>query len=127
MASLKPITGSTDAGPTVFAPRDSVSGLSTLIASNGVPIADKRLTIQSSRTPAGKSKVAINLVLPVVQDVVVNGVSRPTPVRTAYAKVEMTFDGTSNPTERQSVRQLLFTLLSTAEIADVVDNNNPLY
>lgn len=127
MSSLKAISASTTAGALVFAPRDSVGGLSTLIQSNGVPIGDKRLTIQNSRTPTGKTKVAVKAVVPVVQDVVVSGITRPTVVRTAYANVELTFDGTSNPSDRQMVREMLASILETSDLADVVDNLNPLY
>jgi hypothetical protein len=127
MSSLTPITIGDGTADRVFKPRDTVAGLSTLTQGTGVPIGDNRLTIQNTRTPTGKSKVAMKFVLPVVQDVVVSGISRPTVVRTAYANVELTFDATSNPAERASARTLLQNLLGSTVGADVVDQLNPLY
>ncbi len=90
-----------------FTPRDITSGVATFVESTGVPIADKRLTHAQSRvTATGRTKVTLKMTLPVVQDVVVNGISRPTVVRTAYADATFTFDASSNAAERNDLRIL---------------------
>lgn len=90
-----------------FAPRDITTGVATFVESTGVPIADKRLSHSQSRTATtSRTKIGMKLALPVVQDVVVNGVSRPTVVRTGYADATFTFDATSNASERNDLRIL---------------------
>jgi hypothetical protein len=103
------------------------SGVATLVKSTGVPIADKRLTIARSRTSAGREKVTAKLTIPIVQDVVVAGVTRPTPVRTAYADITLSFDAASSTVERNDVREMLKSLLGTTAIASIVDDLETLY
>lgn len=90
-----------------FAPRDIVGGVTTLVESTGVPIADKTVTVSLNRTATGRRKVNIKLAIPVVQDQVVSGITRPTVVRTAYADLTLTFDGASTTTERADLRSFL--------------------
>lgn len=103
------------------------SGIATLVESTGVPIADKRLTISRSRTTQGREKVAIKFVLPVVQDVVVAGVSRPTVVRAAYANLDFSFDGASTTEERNDVRNMLTDLLAENVSASIIGDLETLY
>lgn len=112
----------------VYAPRDITNGVATFVKSNGVPIADKRLSVNKTRNAqSGREKVTMKLVVPVVQDVVVNGVSRPTVVRTAYADITLTFDGTSTTQERTDCRAMAYFLLNTPMTIDVVDDLQSLY
>lgn len=111
-----------------FVPRDITNGVATAIRSNGVPIADKRISISQSRTAGnGRAKVQVKLAIPVVQDVVVNGVSRPTVVRTAYADLTLTFDQTSNAAERADVRSYLYSFLVSGTGPAVIDGLDTLY
>jgi hypothetical protein len=50
-------------------------------------------------------------VVPVVQDTVVNGVSKPAVVRTSYADLTFTFDGTSTADERSDVLWYAYSFL----------------
>lgn len=112
----------------VFSPRDITNGVATFVKSNGVPIADQRITFSSTRTASnGRTKLAIKIAIPVVQDQTVAGVSRPTLVRSAYADLTLTFDSTSNTAERNHVRNLLSSLLGSSEAAGLVGDLETLY
>lgn len=105
-----------------FKPRDANGGVALLVATTGVPIGDKRLTMSHTRTSNGREKTVIKLAVPVVQDVVVNGVSKPTVVRVAYADMTFTADGTSNTDERADILAMAADLLTeTSTVAMVRD------
>lgn len=111
-----------------YNPRDITNGVATLVESTGVPIADKRLSISQSRVAAsGRTKVTMKLVVPIVQDVVVAGISKPTVVRTAYADLTFTFDSTSSVAERKDVRSLIDTALQSTMGIAVIDAIDTLY
>ena len=111
-----------------FAPKGIPNGVATLAESTGVPIGDRRLTISSSETASGRRKITMKLVLPVVQDVVVTGVSKPQVVRTSYVDIAFAFDGTSNTVERQDVLAYAKSLLSNTTLVDsVVEDLETLY
>jgi hypothetical protein len=86
-----------------FKPRDVTNGIATFVESTGVPIGERRLTYSRNRTAQGREKVSIKLAMPVVQNAVVGGVSKPTVVRTAYAELNFSFDGSSTQEERDEV------------------------
>jgi len=116
MAAFAPVVLKDHADADVtFAPRDIVNGVATLVNSTGVPIGDKRLSLAIQNVGNnGRRRVSFKLVLPVVQDVVVAGISKPTVVRTAYADVTLTFDATSSLNERKDLREHLRTLCADA-------------
>jgi len=94
-----------------FNPNDITGGVATLVdSSSAIPLGEARLTIGRTQTAAGRRKVTFKLAVPVVQDSVINGVSRPTVLRTAYANIEMSFDGTSTKAERATLRDYVATL-----------------
>jgi len=97
-----------------FVPRDITNGVATAVSSTGVPVGEKTASWATSKTSTGRRKVTLKLVIPVVQDVVVAGISRPTMVRAAYADVTVTFEGTSTTTERQDMRKALIAFVSNA-------------
>jgi hypothetical protein len=99
----------------VFKPGFSVGGEATFIKSNGVPLADKTLKIKTTRTPTGRVKVTYNLSIPVVQDMEVAGVTRPTVVRTAYFTGTFSADQTSSTTERMEILELIDYLIGSDE------------
>lgn len=115
------------AADVTFAPRGFSGGVATLVKSNGVPIADKELSVSKTKTTTGRTKVLFKLKIPVVQDAIVNGVSRPTVVRTAYADVALTFDNTSSVIERGDMRAYLQNLMAGFFAADAIDNLLDLY
>jgi len=108
MPQLSPIT-LTDAKGTshVFKPREISSGVATLIESGGVPIADRRITMSMTRNNNGRNKPVYKFAFPVVDNAVVNGVTRPTVLRTHYAEVSFNFDSTSTAEERDNMLVLV--------------------
>lgn len=105
-----------------FVPRDLTGGVATFVNSTGVPIGDNTVSYAVSRTQTGKRKVTLKVVLPIVQDVVVNGISKPTVVRTSYADVVFSFDPTSNTTERSDALAYLVSLLGNTQAVAGIDN-----
>lgn len=97
-----------------FAPRDITSGVVNLAESTGVPIADRRLSASVTRTGQGRRKLTFKMAIPVVQDSVINGVSRPTVTRSAYADVTLSFDETSSKAEREDLRSFVSELFGPA-------------
>lgn len=101
----------TDGAPTpvnhTFNPRGIDQGVATLVQSTGVPIGDKRLTFSQNRSNSGRVRAIMKLTIPTVQDATVNGVTRPTLVRTAYADITFNFDATSSSEERRDIVALV--------------------
>lgn len=97
----------------VFKPRDNVGGVATFVKSNGVPLADVVLKIKPSRTTSGRVRQDFNLSIPVVQDMVVAGVTKPTVVRTAYFNGTFTADAGSSTTERMEILELVDSLIGS--------------
>lgn len=95
-----------------FTPNNVSGGVATLVESTGVPIGDKRISIGQNQTAQGRRKVTVKLAVPAVQDAVVNGVSRPTVVRTAYADITFSFDGSSSATERKDALAYIKSLMA---------------
>jgi hypothetical protein len=106
MPQLVPVV-LTDRAPTpvdhTFNPRDISNGVVTLAESTGIPIAERRITLSQVRSSSGRVRVTVKLAVPVVQDVTVNGVTRPTLVRTNYGEMTFNFDSTSSAEERDDV------------------------
>jgi hypothetical protein len=110
-----------------YIPNNISGGVATLVESTGTPIGDKRLTISSTTASTGRRKVTMKLALPVVQDAVVSGVSRPTVVRTAYANIELTFDPSSNTAERQDAASLVASLMANNLVLSAIGALSGLY
>jgi len=106
MPQLVPVV-LTDRAPTpvdhTFNPRDMSNGVATLAESTGIPIAERRISLSQVRSASGRVRVTVKLAVPVVQDVVVAGITRPTLVRTNYGEMTFNFDSTSNADERDEV------------------------
>jgi len=90
-------------GTVEFKPRSTEGGVTTFVSNPGVPLAERRITYSQNRTATGCVKITSKLVWPIVQNVTVDGVSRPTVVRTAYADITLNFDGGSSVAEREDV------------------------
>lgn len=86
-----------------FTPRDIVSGVGTVVESTGVPIGENRFTTSLTKTAQGRYKAVLKGQFPVVQNQVLNGVTTPIVVRTAYAELTFSFDGSSTEEERNNV------------------------
>lgn len=94
---------------------DPKTGVASVVKSNGVPVGDKRFTI-SIRKTAERRKSHLRLLLPVVADQTVNGISTPVVVRTAYADVEFNFDVKSTEQERKDCVGMLMSALDSAKV-----------
>jgi len=106
-----------------FSPRNIVNGVATTVSSTGVPLGEKFATFSNTRTAAGKRKVTLKITLPVVQDVVVSGISKPTIVRAAYCDVTFSFADTSNTVERQDMLAALKAMLAdTVQIKPLIED-----
>lgn len=98
-----------------FEPGDVTNGVATTVSSTGVPVGDKIASFSVTKTQAGKRKALLKIALPVVQDVVVAGISRPTVVRTAYAELTFSFDQTSSTVERQDALAAMKAMLADTD------------
>lgn len=83
-----------------FKPRGIDGGVTTLVESAGTPLGESRVTLSQNRGTNGRIRVALKFAVPVTQDATVNGVTRPTVVRTSYADVTFNFDASGSPAER---------------------------
>jgi hypothetical protein len=110
-----------------FNPRGIAGGVATLVNSTGVPIGDKRVTISHARTANGRDKITLRVALPIVQDVVVAGISKPTVVRSAFADMTFTVDQTSSTAERADILAFAWSLLGHSVTRDLVADLEDLY
>lgn len=97
-----------------FKPRGVVDGIATLVESTGVPIGDRRVSFAQQRTTTGRHKATVRFVVPIVQNTVVNGISKPAVVRTSYVDMTFTFDGASSADERADVLWFAYSFLENA-------------
>jgi len=88
----------------------------------GVPIGDKKITIQTRKTAAGRYQTKMKHSAPIVQTSTVNGVAIPVLVRTAYADITLTFDATSTIEERMNFTAKTKALLDDVQNAWLVNN-----
>jgi hypothetical protein len=106
-----------------FSPRDLTGGVATTVNSAGVPIGEKTASFAITKTTTGRRKMTLKLVLPIVQDVVVAGISKPTVVRSAYADLTVTVDATSSTAERQDLLAYLISFISeTGQIKPMIED-----
>lgn len=98
-----------------YTPRDVSNGVGLLVSNTGVPLAEERLTV-SNRKSGSKFKGKVAIVIPVVATAVVNGVSTPVIVRTAYVSAETNFDETSTLQERTNAVGLLAAALGVTAL-----------
>lgn len=98
-----------------FVPRDIVGNVGTVTESSGVPVGNSNLSVSLRKTPSGKFKGVVHLAAPVVQTETINGVGRPTVVRTAYASCEFTFDESSTEQERKDLVGMFASALDSSK------------
>jgi len=100
-----------------FIPRDIVNGAGTVAESSGIPLGDNRVAIALNRRNAsGRFKPTVNFTFPIVQNQVVNGVSTPIVVRTAYATLTFNFDSSSSEAERNNVVGMVQSALDPSKV-----------
>lgn len=98
-----------------FTPRDIKSGVGAVVETTGVPVGDSRFTI-SLRQVNNRYRAQIQLAVPVVQNEVINGITTPKAVRTAYADATFTFDSTSTEAERNNLVGMLADALAANKV-----------
>lgn len=86
-----------------FTPRNIVGNVGELVESQGVPVGEGRLTVSLRKTASSRYKGVVKLAVPQVAAQIVNGVSTPIVVRTAYAEVHVDFAATSSQEERNNI------------------------
>lgn len=90
-----------------FTPLDIQQGVGVVVESSGVPIGDRRFSVSLSKTANNRYKPSIKMSIPVVQDATVNGVTKPTVVRTLYADLTFNFPSDSSEQERKDAVGML--------------------
>lgn len=112
-----------------FNPKGIVVNVATLAESSGVPIGNNTIQIRhdSGKGPLGREKVKISFQLPVVQNVEVSGVTRPTVVRVAYGDITFSFDKGSGTAERANTIAFAKNSLANAMILAVAKDLDDLY
>jgi len=110
-----------------FQPRDIVSGVATLTEGTGIPIGENQLSFSIAKTASGRRNVKMKLIIPIVQDVVVAGISRPTVVRNTTVNVDLSFAEDSSTAERKDARALTANALNHALLASAINELQALY
>lgn len=90
-----------------FTPDDVVGGVGKVVESNGTKVGDSSYTIGKRKSGTGRQNVKLKLTVPVVQSEVINGISSPKIVRTAYATVDFSFAAESTTAERNNLVGML--------------------
>jgi len=98
----------------VFEPRKNELGVALFTNSSGVPVGEKTISI-STRRNGPKQKVRFVMKDPVVANEVINGITLPKVVRTAYADLTFSFDTTSSTQERKNLVGMLENMLAEAQ------------
>jgi len=118
------------AGTSNYDPVSITGGVAEFAFGGDVPIGDKRITISAVRTQAGRRKITLKGVFPVVQTSTVDGIDQPVNTRTAYGEVSFSFDKTSTADEREDVIKgfiSLFTDTDNAWLNPVLYNTASIY
>lgn len=89
-----------------FVPRDIVNGVGTVVEAGNTPIGENRITV-SMKKSGTRYKGELRLTMPVVATETVNGIARPTVIRTAYVALSVSFDEKSTLQERKNACALI--------------------
>lgn len=98
-----------------FVPDDRVGGVGVLVESTGVKLGDSKFTLSSRKTANGRHRATLKLEIPRVENAVIDGLSVPKVVRTAYATVELSFSDASTTQERKNLVGMLEDSLKSAK------------
>ena len=91
------------------------TGFYTLEVANSVPLGRPKFKI-GTRRANGRLRTTIKLVVPVVQTEVINGISTPKIVRTAFVDVQFTFDENSSEQERNAVVGMFYSGFAASKV-----------
>lgn len=127
MGQLASITLNDGTSDLVFKPAGIDSNnVATLVNSDGVIVKDKSLTV-SARLSAQRRKTTTKVVLPVVQDEIINGIVSPKGVRTSYVRIDTDFSVYATTEEREQAINLATAAVKDALIKAVIVDNDTLY
>jgi len=107
---------------------DDTNGVHVYSEKTSVPAGNPRYTA-SLKQSGGKYRPSLRLQVPVVQTQVINGISTPVVVRTAYLEVSATFDALSSTQERADCVGLMVNSMaaSQTQINDMFVNLSDIY
>lgn len=98
-----------------FVPRDLKDGKGVVVNSTGVPLGEERLSV-SMKEATTRYQGEVKLVLPVTQVETINGIDRPTVVRTNYVTLTVSWDKSSTQQERNNAIGLMAAALAPAKV-----------
>jgi hypothetical protein len=98
-----------------FVPKSGANNVSTFVATDGVPVGDRILTVSS--THGNREKASIRFKLPVTVTETVNGVSNSVVARTAYVRMDFDFAGNSTLEEREDAVAFAANILDPSQTA----------
>lgn len=98
-----------------FVPRDLKDGKGVVVNSTGVPLGEERLSV-SMKEATTRYQGEVKLVLPVVQTETINGIDRPTVVRTNYVTLTVSWDKSSTQQERNNAIGMMAAALGTGKV-----------
>jgi len=94
-------------------------GVAKWVKPGTTPVGDETMTFSMNRTPSGKFRALLKIVVPKTQDVDVGGVTRPTVVKTGIVTVEFTSDSAHTAVERGELLDLVRSALSDADFDEI--------
>lgn len=110
-----------------FVPMSGANGISTFVATDGVPVGDKTLTVSSAH--GNREKASIRFKLPVTVTETVNGVENAIVARTAYVRMDFDFARNSTLDEREDAVAFAANILNSSqtEIMEVLQDLHDFY
>lgn len=90
-----------------FVPRSVIDGIGTVVENGSVAMGEQQLSVSKRKTPGGRQKTVVKLVLPVVATETINGVQRPVIIDTDYATITFDFGPTSTQSRRSDVQGMV--------------------
>jgi hypothetical protein len=107
---------------------DDANGVHVFSEKTSVPAGNPRFTANLRRVN-GKYRTTLRFQIPVVQTQVINGVSSPVVVRTAYSEFSTVVDELSTDQERKDLVGLMANTLAAAQtqINDMLVNVSDIY
>lgn len=88
-----------------------------LVENGSSPIANNVLTLSQYETAGGRRNAFVKLVLPVVANETINGITSPKLIRTAYVDLKLSFDKMSTEQERNNAVGMLMNALDPTKVA----------
>ena len=97
-----------------FVPNGVEAKVGTVVESNGTKVGDSKFSLSSRKTASGRYNAKLKLEVPVLVNETVNGVTRPSIIRVAYATCDFSFAAESTTQERDNIVGMLETALKKA-------------